>query len=412
MVSALVASALLQTRDPINLQLKALQCADTDGGRRTPVTGGEIQAMVDLANRVYAASGIHLVFDPTTDIVQVKDTVLNSLGSAGDPGRVLGAASSVEDEHRRVWVYNKKYPGHLLVIFLYGGSRAGPVGGGYSGSDQSCVVMPAPSATNMGVRGFAHEFGHFCFLNHTFGPQLRTREAAARFLAENGRDLSKFDGDGLSDTPPDPGIDLPVNSAITSMTLSGVTFRIPNGNIMSYMGWDEHEWLSPEQARLARDFLQMRLRLGIELPTNQVPEAVIEAEQMAWTLESGAWGYRQSMEGFGRARWSDNTQVAGGGPAGSSMAFRFVTPRAEGRLEAFVTKAPMYGVIQFELDGKVIGTEYDSYEPGVVASGAVPLGRVNLSPGAHTLRIRAVRKNPRATSDNYGLDCIRVVALQ
>jgi hypothetical protein len=136
----------------------------------------------------------------------------------------------------------------MVVFFRYGDKRKGAAGGGYSGGRAKYVVMPGLRSTNMGLRGLAHEAGHYFGLSHTFGRSFRSVEDAEEFLRDHNNDLSVFDGDKLSDTPPDPRL----GSGKDSIELGGVTVPLPRGNIMSYRRWDHHEWLSPQQAKIVR----------------------------------------------------------------------------------------------------------------------------------------------------------------
>jgi hypothetical protein len=75
-----------------------------------------------------------------------------------------------------------------------------------------------------------------------------------------------FDGDGLSDTPPDPFVSTPaVQFAAGSLTLGGVKFPLPRTNVMSYYaGADLHnKTLTPQQVdRVLRTLLARFPGLG------------------------------------------------------------------------------------------------------------------------------------------------------
>jgi hypothetical protein len=83
----------------------------------------------------------------------------------------------------------------------------------------------------------------------------------------------------------------------------------------------------------------------------------------------------------------------------------------EGRYHVIVylTKARDYGVVQFHLDGKSLGSTIDCFHPdNVVATGPIDLGPVHLKPGTATLRIEVVGTNPKSDGLRYmwGLDCV------
>jgi len=72
-----------------------------------------------------------------------------------------------------------------------------------------------------------------------------------------------------------------------------------------------------------------------------------------------------------------------------------------GRYELLVdwVLADVYGINRVEVDGRPIGEPFDAYAPGVFALGyVVPVGEVTLGPGEHTITVRVVGKNEKATN--------------
>ena len=76
---------------------------------------------------------------------------------------------------------------------------------------------------------FAHEMGHFLGLGHTMPnlPAFASFAEAAAYFVQNGRTASVFDGDGLSDTLPDPYMRFLECATTTSVTLDGIAFEPP-----------------------------------------------------------------------------------------------------------------------------------------------------------------------------------------
>jgi hypothetical protein len=109
---------------------------------------------------------------------------------------------------------------------------------------------------NLGL--FAHEAGHYLGLAHTFRTEFTSLEQAEAYFAQLNNDPAIFDGDGLSDTPPDPGLhfDEVAASSTASVVLNGVEFLLPRDNIMSYYA---HPWktLSPQQMKRVRRVLEI-----------------------------------------------------------------------------------------------------------------------------------------------------------
>jgi hypothetical protein len=178
------------------------------------------------------------------------------------------------------------FPGKI-VCFLRWGSGPSPTGNGNAypppGAGpkpphvddvvQNYVALPNRIAPNFGLLnqgngGFvAHEFGHYLGLYHTFpgwtdlnGPvyarfsgvmpsATQADQAVIDYLAARDRTIAALDGDGLSDTPPDPSPilyaahsqDICANAQITALgKISGApvsfTFSPDPNNVMSYFG--------------------------------------------------------------------------------------------------------------------------------------------------------------------------------
>jgi len=69
-----------------------------------------------------------------------------------------------------------------------------------------------------------------------------------------------------------------------------------------------------------------------------------------------------------------------------------------------LTKSWDYAIVQAELDGKEIGPAIDCYSPTVALGDEVRLGRANLSPGRHILKLKAVDKNRESRGYLMGVD--------
>lgn len=235
------------------------------------VTPQEFTQLIDRVNVYYASADIQFLFDPAFDWAPMANTEINSDG-ANQRQLCNNIAAAI--------------PGKM-VCFLRWGSEAGQTGNGNAypppgagtkpvhvgDVEQNYVMLPneiAPgfSLLNQGNGSFvAHEFGHFLGLYHTFpgwtsrwGPvyekiadkdwSLATvDQAVIDYIAANGGTIQALNGDGLSDTSPDPmpelytvhGQDICTNPAITvNGKLNGkpvsYTFTPDPNNIMSYFG--------------------------------------------------------------------------------------------------------------------------------------------------------------------------------
>ena len=73
---------------------------------------------------------------------------------------------------------------------------------------------------------------------------------------------------------------------------------------------------------------------------------------------------------------------------------------------AVLTRGPDYGTYQLAIDGREIGAPFDAYNPTVQKTDPLPLGKVRLQKGSHTLTLTVVGKNPSATNYYAGLDVL------
>ena len=73
------------------------------------------------------------------------------------------------------------------------------------------------------------------------------------------------------------------------------------------------------------------------------------------------------------------------------------------------TKAADYGIFQMWIDGRPLGEPIDLYNNGVIVSGEVSLGSVDLTAGDHQLIVQNVGKNKKSSNYLFGLDYLRLV---
>ena len=385
------------------VHVHVVQCCDDDGGRKCPVTAQEVVRMIDLANQIYAKARVRFVWTPR-DATVLRSTVINSVIAGG---RNLEQAVV---ESKKV---GPRYPGKMVVVFRWGDDARKMTGGGFSSGDASCVFLPCFRATNAGVGCFAHEAGHYFGLSHTFAREFPGVQEASRFLKEHGGDTSVFDGDGLSDTLPDPGVPDAFNNGVTKLTLSGKEIPLPTGNIMSYMRWDGHEWMSEQQAERVRAVYRFRSRHGMACPINIDEHHRIEVESLQFETRGDLSAVVQAMRRFGVGCWSGDKQITGNGRVGGALVVKFEVKEAGAKeFKAYLTLAPDYGIVRFSVDGKPVGDAFDGFAPVVAASGPISLGRLELSQGVHTIELKLVGKNEESKGTGLGVDCLSLVAVK
>jgi hypothetical protein len=81
------------------------------------------------------------------------------------------------------------------------------------------------------------------------------------------------------------------------------------------------------------------------------------------------------------------------------------------RLEIFLTRAADYGVVTVSLNGTPLGGELDLFsDRGVVPTGAVDLGAVELRGKGDVLRVGVVRANEKTAPPHFqfGIDGVRL----
>jgi hypothetical protein len=119
------------------------------------------------------------------------------------------------------------------------------------------------------------------------------------------------------------------------------------------------------------------------------------------------------MSGFRRDRWSDGKQLFwSGAKPGERLEIELdVGAAAQCELQAVLTMARDYAVVQPYLDGEPLGKPLDLYNsPDVLTTGLLTLGRRQLSAGKHRFALEITGANSAATPAYLvGLDYVRLV---
>lgn len=245
--------------------------ANGNPGFAFAVTPAEFAQLVERVNLSFQGTDIRFVFDPETDWWPRADSLLNS-----DAPGMRDRGNSIAAE----------VPGKVVCFLRWGASANGPTGNGNAypppgagpkpphvdDLQQDYVALPNRIDPNFGLLNqgngsfVAHEFGHYLGLYHTFpgwtdrrGPVYKSIEGSGTpsaqaadqalldYVAAGGGTADALDGDGLSDTPPDPspvlyqahGQDVCAQPQITVSSAAGrstisVTFEPDPDNVMSY----------------------------------------------------------------------------------------------------------------------------------------------------------------------------------
>jgi hypothetical protein len=139
-----------------------------------------------------------------------------------------------------------------------------------------------------------------------------------------------------------------------------------------------------------------------------------EALKVVSTTRGAAGG--QEMGGFSKDRWSGKNQLWWtGGQTGDKLVVEFEVSK-EGRfdVQAVMTKARDYGIVQLTLDDELLGEAIDLFNtPDVVTTGLVALGNRELTAGKHQLTIEIKGKHPEAAPGfMFGLDFLLLKQVQ
>lgn len=144
------------------------------------------------------------------------------------------------------------------------------------------------------------------------------------------------------------------------------------------------------------------------------PSGLIEAEELRLLGKSREFSFwLQPTSSFTGGRWSKDGQMLAAGTQAGDWVELELPERDAGRqrVEVFLTKAADYGVVALSLNGTALGSEIDLFsDRGVMPTGALDLGAVELRGRGDVLRLAVLRANEKAAPPHFqfGIDGIRL----
>jgi D-arabinan exo alpha-(1,3)/(1,5)-arabinofuranosidase (non-reducing end) len=214
---------------------------------------------------------------------------------------------------------------------------------------------------------------------------VKTPEGGLAQVSVDGKPLSRV-VDAYAATPAVERVDLGMTDRL-SQGRHRLTVRILGKN------------LSSRGQGLLVDYIGMRKVLH--------PDA-LEGERLRITERTpGVPLEEQDLKGFG-PHWSGDAHLWFR-PTQPRAFFTLEVPvRSPGRyrLGVYFTRAIDYGQVQVSLDGKDVGPVFDGFHDGVVPSGRIDLGEVDLTAGNHALKFTVTGKNEKSTSYMVGVDAV------
>lgn len=168
------------------------------------------------------------------------------------------------------------------------------------------------------------------------------------------------------------------------------------------------------ERRHLRPSSQMKHIVPATYQTLKPRPGILEGENLKVLRIGSGRHWIQDMSGF-PGDWSGDAQLIWTeGKPGDEIEIGFSASQ-DGRAKLFAsfTKAPDYGVFELSVDGRVLKPELDLFDEQVGRTDEISLGIVDLAPGGHILKVKALGRNPKAKGGwagdcLFGLDCLRV----
>jgi len=143
-------------------------------------------------------------------------------------------------------------------------------------------------------------------------------------------------------------------------------------------------------------------------------KGAIEGENLTIIRKTGRTE-KQAMHIFPKSKWSGDFHLWWTrGKVGDKLVLALpVAARGKYEIQAVLTKARDYGVVQLSLDDKKLGGTIELYNPDVIATKPLSLGTRELAKGAHELTVEITGANAKAVKAYmFGLDYVLLKPLE
>jgi len=402
----LLAHTCAAAAQTVTIPIRFFRVSDDDGKHETAVDVDALRRQVDFTTKALEQAHVRFTFDADNDLVPLKSSIVNGMLGTEDANWLK---AKLEANRIAAGCHGK------LVVFLRHGPGAQQTGGSFSSFDYNFVAF---AGTDHGYWSLSHEIAHYFGLAHPHAaPELKTVKEAEAFFIKHGKRPEIFDGDGLKDTPPCPGIGALYDGNDRVVMLAGHRFTILRGNVVSYYHHPKPEGdlkagtMTPEQFGRLGWFLAKRVKNGMAMPSNKLIANPIEAASLRVFKTIKCEVQPQPMDDFFVGSWSGKQQLFGKGEVDGQVTLELHVPRSgRQQLVAALTCAPDYGRLHFLLDGRPLPHTFDGYAPSVIPSGPIELGDFDLRAGLHHFTVKVVGKDPQATGHYFGLDCLQLSA--